>query len=494
MVGGLLLCLTLLLLVFSAHARAAGPTRPAPPSTPTTAPAKALLHGYPQLYQQHVLSCEAATASMATGGRISEARILAAMPFNPNPWLGFRGNLDGGETLSNHLADYGIYAPPLARVMQSFGYQTTVISGTMAPQLLRYSIGVLHRPVEVWITRQLVYEPAITGHTSTGRFKLVLGEHARLVVGYDAGGIYTHDPDDGELYDPWVTFLRSWGEFNDMALILTPPPPAPPTGITAGIAGPGKVRWTWQALPGLLYRVSTWRYRGGHVADARTTLVGATGDYTLSVAPDQTFYLSARAIDLAGDRSAPTPPYAAPTIKPVRILTPPRGRLLPHGYGLWQWTATGAVRYQVTSWAYAGSQPIDRQSVTTVAPRLTRRLHPGVRYHLMVRAIGNDGTSTIAVIAPGDLLVPAAHRVQGLTVRRTPSGWLHWSWTAQPGVLYRVTLLRYLGPVGTVVFHTLTGNTELSTPPSPPHAADYLQVWAVDAAGDTVGPAQLHGA
>ena len=112
-------------------------------------PANALLQGYPQLYQQHSLSCEAAVASMATGGRLSEQQILDRMPRNQNPYLGFRGNVDGGQSLANGLQDYGIYAPPLARELQSFGYQAEAIAGTTAPALLRQAIGVLGRPVEV---------------------------------------------------------------------------------------------------------------------------------------------------------------------------------------------------------------------------------------------------------------------------------------------------------------------------------------------------------
>jgi len=80
---------------------------------------------------------------------------------NQNPYLGFRGNVDGGQSLANGLQDCGIYAPPLARELQSFGYQAEAISGTTAPALLRQAIGVLGRPVEVWITHYLGDYPAI---------------------------------------------------------------------------------------------------------------------------------------------------------------------------------------------------------------------------------------------------------------------------------------------------------------------------------------------
>jgi uncharacterized protein YvpB len=184
------------------------------------APASALLQGYPQLYQQHALSCEAAVASMATGGRLSEQQILDRMPRNQNPYLGFRGNVDGGQSLYNGLQDYGIYAPPLARELQSFGYQAEAISGTTAPALLRQAIGVLGQPVEVWITHYLGDYTAITGYASGQSFTLINGEHARLAIGYDAYGIHTLDPINGPQYDSWAAFLGPWSRFNYMGIIV----------------------------------------------------------------------------------------------------------------------------------------------------------------------------------------------------------------------------------------------------------------------------------
>ncbi|MDB5058360.1 MAG: LysM domain protein [Chloroflexi bacterium] len=183
-------------------------------------PARALLAGYPQLYQQHTLSCEAAVASMATGGRLSEQRILDQMPRDPNPWLGFRGSVDGGQSLADGLANYGIYAPPLAGELQRFGYQTQVIEGATAPDMLRRSIAELHRPVEVWVTHYLGNWSAITGYAGGRSFTLVNGEHARLAIGYDTYGIHSLDPLEGHQYDPWASFLGSWARFNYMGIVV----------------------------------------------------------------------------------------------------------------------------------------------------------------------------------------------------------------------------------------------------------------------------------
>ena len=201
-------------------ALAASPKASSPLAGKAKVPASALLQGYPQLYQQHALSCEAAAGSMATRGHVSEQKILDQMPLNANPWLGFRGNVNGGQSLANGLADYGIYAPPLASELRSFGYQTQVITGSAGPTQLRHSIGVLQRPVIVWITHYLGDYPAITSYALGRSFTLINGEHARLAIGYDDYGIHTLDPIDGPRYDSWAAFLASWSRFGYMDTIL----------------------------------------------------------------------------------------------------------------------------------------------------------------------------------------------------------------------------------------------------------------------------------
>jgi uncharacterized protein YvpB len=188
----------------------------------TTVPVGALLQGYPQLYQQHSLSCEAAAASMATAGWVTEQQILNQMPRNANPYLGFRGNVDGGQSLADGLASYGIYAPPLAKELQIFGYFAQVISGSGAPLLLRQSIGVLQRPVIVWITHGLGNYGSVTDSVAGQTFTLFNGEHARLAIGYDAYGIHTLDPIDGPQYDSWAVFTAPWSRFNYMGIIVGP--------------------------------------------------------------------------------------------------------------------------------------------------------------------------------------------------------------------------------------------------------------------------------
>lgn len=104
--------------------------------------------------------------------------------------------------------------------MQRFGYQTQVIGGSGAPALLRYAIGVLRRPVEIWVTHYLGDYPAITGYAAGHSVTLVNGEHARLAIGYDAYGTHTLDLIDGTRYDHGAPVLASWSRFDYMGIVV----------------------------------------------------------------------------------------------------------------------------------------------------------------------------------------------------------------------------------------------------------------------------------
>jgi hypothetical protein len=189
----------------------------------TKAPAKALLQGYRMHHQQHVLSCEAAVASMATRGRVTEQQILDRMPYNADPWLGFRGSVNGGQSLANDLANYGIYAPPVAQELRDFGYVAEVLLGATARAQLRYSIGVLGRPVAVWVIHYLKYWGAVAVQVDGRSLTLYNGEHARLAIGYDTYGIHTLDPIEGPQYDAWATLDTSWALFDYMSISVGGP-------------------------------------------------------------------------------------------------------------------------------------------------------------------------------------------------------------------------------------------------------------------------------
>jgi hypothetical protein len=160
---------------------------------------------------------------MATRGRITEQQILDRMPYNADPWLGFRGNVNGGQSLANDLANYGIYAPPVARELRGFGYGAEVLLGATARAQLRHSIGVLGRPVAVWVIHYLKYWGAVTVQVEGHSLTLYNGEHTRLAIGYDRYGIHTLDPIEGPQYDAWATLDASWALFGYMSISVGGP-------------------------------------------------------------------------------------------------------------------------------------------------------------------------------------------------------------------------------------------------------------------------------
>lgn len=281
-------------------------------------PSAAYLDGYREHYQRHVSSCEAAAVSTASGGLLDEQTVVDAQPVSDNPWLGFRGDIDRPETLANGLQDYGILAPPMARAVQSLGYETRVVIDPAAPQLLRYAIGVLHRPVVVWVTWHLGNWPTIVGHAAGKSFTLVLYEHANTVIGYDQGGVWVLDPlDGGPLYHPWATFLHSWlTYFHGMSLLLAPRFQAPsPQDLKARVVGRDGV-WSWAGvLSGSVATVTL--YRAGQVAHTVTLPPFASGHRRQAVrfplAPNIPYTVRVREL-------APLA-IAAPPLKSAHALT-----------------------------------------------------------------------------------------------------------------------------------------------------------------------------
>jgi hypothetical protein len=270
-------------------------------------------------------------------------------------------------------------------------------------------------------------------------------------------------------------------------------PPPLPAGVQAAIAGPRLVRWTWPVGPGLTYRVVSYRYLGSRPVDYVDLTLGRDGSYTRAVQPNLAYYAQVLAINGAGLSSPATPPIPAPVIAPARILGPIGGTLRHGGYGVWQWAAHGATRFIVQSYAYSGSQVVGALRARTVGTTYARRLTPGLDYHVLVWAVGNDGEQAAPVAATQGLVYHPAHTVQGLGVRRLPDGRQRWSWTPQPAMRYRLQLTRYIGRRATIVARLETATPRWASPATPPNATDYLQVWAVDACGDVSAPVQQQG-
>lgn len=203
----------------------ATPTKPpaTPKATPkpVAVPEKVVLKNFPAYSQNYNLSCEYAATHVITRyfkRPISEETFMKAIGFNPNPHIGFRGddyNADFGGTWN-----YGVYAEPIARVLQARGWKTKLLVNKEISLKQELALG---RPVQVWVTSDFVAGWSVPASHQGVPFKLTAGEHSVAVYGYDQKGVYIMDiAYASHTFVNWETFLRVWSHYNYMAMSLWP--------------------------------------------------------------------------------------------------------------------------------------------------------------------------------------------------------------------------------------------------------------------------------
>jgi uncharacterized protein YvpB len=175
---------------------------------------------FPTHHQEHSLSCEYASIYIATayfGSPISEDAAINDVPSAVDPHYGYRGDIDGpfGST-----DDYGVYAEPLATLLQDYGYNGVVSYGADASTLeANLDAG---EPTLVWIATR--GDDGFYDENAYGdRFKLVPYEHVVVAYAYDDAGVWVSDPGNGLLeHLNWDWFLPAWDALDGMALSVSP--------------------------------------------------------------------------------------------------------------------------------------------------------------------------------------------------------------------------------------------------------------------------------
>ena len=171
--------------------------------------------------QSHSLSCESSASSMAAqyhGVSLSEAEIAAALPRNDNPHLGFRGNIDGP---TGGIEDYGVYAEPIAAVLNSHGLRASPLQGGLDGILAALARG---NPVIAWVTYNCIASTPVTLNIDGQPVVLVPWQHAVVVTGYNGEGVWANDPYDGrEDFYARADFARALAYFGDMAIEVAKP-------------------------------------------------------------------------------------------------------------------------------------------------------------------------------------------------------------------------------------------------------------------------------
>ena len=189
--------------------------------TSTAAPPVEFHLVIPRQAQSHSLSCESSASSMAAqyhGIPLSEADVLAALPRDDNPHLGFRGNVDGP---TGSIEDYGVYAEPIMAVLNDHGLRATLVQGGLDGIKATIARG---NPVIAWVTYNCVVSTPVTMNIAGQKVTLVPYQHVVVVTGYDGGGIWANDPYDGlEDYYTLADFERAMSYFGDMAVEVAAP-------------------------------------------------------------------------------------------------------------------------------------------------------------------------------------------------------------------------------------------------------------------------------
>lgn len=282
----------------------------------------AFLPGFPLLKQQHSLTCEASAVSMGTRALITETQLMRAIPRNPNPNIGFRGDPSGEQGTT--LVNYGVYAAPLHRALLRYGYGSDVLTYATDETLRTY----IDRgwPVVTWITYNLKHEVPRLEWSNGTQFFLVPWEHAVLMVGYDASTVIVQDPwIRARRRYSWVEFNRAWGYFARMALAVEPCAlPGAVSQIRPTFGTDSSLTWTWQ--PGkndVSFHVRVIR----HGTTDRVMFDGLIPDHRYSLTksnPGASYEIDITAMTACGGLSTPSvlwtyiaPPPSTPTPTPV---------------------------------------------------------------------------------------------------------------------------------------------------------------------------------
>jgi len=201
------------------------PTRMETPWPSTTAPTPAALP--PEHYitnirghaQYFPLGCEAAAAKDWAdyfGQDFNEFEFQFKLPQSDNPDFGFVGSVYSpwGQVPPY---GYGVYAGPVADLLNAYGIQAEAHKGFTLEQLK--SEIAADRPVIVWVIGNVVGGVPATYTDKEGRQATVAAyEHVVIVTGYNAG--HVRYMNNGRFYEaPNDVFLNSWGVLGKMAVV-----------------------------------------------------------------------------------------------------------------------------------------------------------------------------------------------------------------------------------------------------------------------------------
>lgn len=190
-----------------------------------------LVSGVTFYYQDHPLSCEEASTSMALthqGIHVSQDQILAEIgaDLRPmyvdtqgrvrwgNPYETFVGNVNGSE--SNYTG-FGTYYPPLVRVAQAHGARVLAYGSMSAATI--YARVIAGHPVVAFATWDWQWHPRRDYLSFDGRWIPWIGpvyaSHVYVVVGVSPSQVLVDDPIRGQYWVSKAAFQAGYSDFGE---------------------------------------------------------------------------------------------------------------------------------------------------------------------------------------------------------------------------------------------------------------------------------------
>jgi uncharacterized protein YvpB len=185
----------------------------------------------PLHYQQHALSCEVASLTMALnykGVKVTEDELIALLPFSDtgprqagniwgDPNLGFVGNIDG----SMPNTGYGVYDQPIYDLAAKYRPAKIITNGTINDLLIELSDS---NPIVVWGVVGSGQD--ISWKTPEGKtIYAKLDEHARTLIGFTGQSdnpklMILLDPIFGKIRMTISDFQKNWNKLDKRAVVI----------------------------------------------------------------------------------------------------------------------------------------------------------------------------------------------------------------------------------------------------------------------------------
>ncbi len=190
-----------------------------------------VIGGVAMIYQNHPLSCEEASTSMALthqGIHVSQDQILAEIgaDLRPkyvdaagrvrwgNPYETFVGNVNGSE--SNYTG-FGTYWPPLVRVARAHGARVLAYGAMSAATI--YARVIAGHPVVAFATWDWAWHPRRDYLSFDGQWIPWIGpvfaSHVYVVVGVSPSQVLVNDPIRGQYWVSKGAFQAAYSDFGE---------------------------------------------------------------------------------------------------------------------------------------------------------------------------------------------------------------------------------------------------------------------------------------